>query len=99
MKHRDKLLKRIKSDTFLKNLNNEGVRYDTMVEIQSFVDKRVFNKITQQEMSLICNVSVATIKRFESLKIDSLELYLIYKVTLSELPNKVKRKIPNWVAI
>ncbi len=97
MSHRNKLLKRLKTDTFLKKINNESIRKDIIYTILSCVDKRVFNKITQNEMTKLCGVSLATIKRFESLKCESLELYLLYIHFLADLPNKKKIKIPNWV--
>jgi DNA-binding XRE family transcriptional regulator len=71
--------------------HNEGVRTDTLLdkihcdsselvkEINLMVECRKNLKITQEEMSWNCQVSISTIKRFESFKIDSLSLYMNYK--------------------
>tara|TARA_R110000744_G_scaffold374456_1_gene487257 strand:- start:95 stop:340 length:246 start_codon:yes stop_codon:yes gene_type:complete len=71
--------------------HNEGARTDTLLdkiycdssglvkEINLMVACRKNNKITQEEMSWNCKVSLSTIKRFESFKIDSLSLYVNYK--------------------
>lgn len=94
MNHRDKLIYRVKSDTFLIDVPDERIRFDTKVKILECVDKRVFNNITQKVMAQKCNVGVATIKRFESIKVDSLSLFLKYIAFLEHLPNKHKRKLP-----
>ena len=95
--HRNKLLKRLDCDTSFTLKLNEGIRKDTKLKILEFVDKRVFNKFTQKELAEICNVSLPTIKRFENLEVDSLSLFMNYKLLLEDLPNKKKLKVPKWV--
>ena len=95
--HTNKLIKRINSDTFLNKCLDKGISKDTKVLIQSFVDKRVFNNITQKQMSIDCNVSIITIKRFENLKVDSLSLFLNYQFILESLKNKTTLNKPDWV--
>lgn len=70
--HKDKLIKRVYTDTSLMSIIDKGVRFDTKLKIQECVDKRVFNKYTQQDIAIKCGVSLATIKRFENCKIVSL---------------------------
>ena len=67
------------------------------MKILELVDKRVFNKITQSYISKTFNVSIATVKRFENLEVDSLSLFMNYKFLLEDLPNKKKQKVPKWV--
>lgn len=97
MSHRDKLLKRLKKETFLCKQEKEGIFFDTKLKILECIDKRVFNKITQKDMASYCNVSLVTIKRFENLEVDKLSLYLKYRHFLEHLPNKKKRKVPSWI--
>ena len=97
MNHRDKLLKRLNNDTFLKSVIDKSVRKDSILNILECVDKRVFNKIPQSDMAEYCKVSVETIKRFENLKCDSLSLYLCYITYLKPLLNRKKKKTPSWV--
>ena len=95
--HRNKLLKRLNSDTSFKSIINESIKNDTKLKILELVDKRVFNKITQSYISKTFNVSIATVKRFENLEVDSLSLFMNYKFLLEDLPNKKKQKVPKWV--
>ena len=67
----------IKSDTFTDKLIEDGSYL--IQEINHLVKCRKELKITQEEMSWACKVSLPTIKRFESLKVDSLTLFLNYK--------------------
>lgn len=78
----NKLLKRIKNDTFVKSKQCESVKYETSISILQLVDARMSRNITQKQMSIRCKVSIATIKRFELLKCDSLLLYNSYKTSL-----------------
>ena len=71
--------------------HKQGVRTDTLLDkiycdsselvkdINLMVGRRKKWSITQEEMSWNCKVSLSTIKRFESFKIDSLSLYVNYK--------------------
>jgi|GEM_PF-4244134 len=95
--HKNKLIKRVYSDTSLMSIIDKSVGFDTKLKIQECVDKRVFNKYTQKDIADKCNVSLATIKRFENCKIDSLSLYLNYVFLLEGLPNKKSKRVPKWV--
>ena len=88
--HRNKLLKRLDCDTSFTLKINDGIRRDTKLKILELVDKRVFNKFTQEDLAKLCGVSLPTIKRFENLEVDSLSLFINYKLLLEDLPNKKK---------
>ena len=95
--HTHKLLERINSDTFLNMKCREGIIYDTRMIIVQCIETRRINKITQNDMAKRCGVSLATIKRFEALKVDSLSLFIKYRYILENLPAREKRNIPKWV--
>lgn len=97
MNQRDKLIVRLKSDTFYDQMLDESVRKDTKINILSCVDKRVFNGITQEDMAKSCNVSLSTIKRFENLQVNDLILYFNYQYLLQDLPNSKRKPVPRWV--
>ena len=95
--HRDKLIKRLNSDTYLSFIKTQSVKNDTSVNLLSLIDKRVFNGITQEQVSISYGCSLAKIKRFEAGKVDSLSLFLFYVHQFKHLKNKKTRKIPSWV--
>lgn len=94
--HNTKLLKRIKADTFINQINNKSVRKDTKNRILECFDKRVFNNISQITIAKQCNVSIATLKRFENLQVNDLVLYFNYIDLLEYLPNKIKTKYKHY---
>jgi len=97
MNHRDTLLSRLNSDTFLKFMDGLGVKNDTVLILLECIDKRVFNGFTQSDVSNFTGKSLATIKRFEKGKIDSLFLYQFYIDRFKELPNTKKKVVPEWL--
>lgn len=92
-----KLIKRLKDDTFLNIKVKEGIILDTRLNIVTCINNRRFNKITQIDMSKWCKVSIATIKRFEQLQVDSLSLYLKYMYLLYDLNGRKQQKPPNYL--
>ncbi len=97
MNHRHKLIKRLNSDSFLKLMDGLSSKHDTSLDILECIDKRVFNGFTQKDVSGFTGKSLATIKRFEQGKVDSLFLYKFYIDRFRELPNKQKKTVPKWV--
>lgn len=95
--HRDKLIRRLNSNTFLSFLDFGSVKYDTSVEILSLIDKRVFNGITQKFVAESLGISMSKVKRFEKGEVDSLRMYKFYVLMFDELPNKKIMQVPKWV--
>ena len=91
------LLKRLNNETLLTEIKDERFRFDTKVKILECVSKRMYNGITQEDVADMLDVSVSTIKRFESLKVDSLSLYMNYRKLFEDLQNKKSSKVPSWV--
>lgn len=67
------------------------------LKICELVYKRVFNGITQDQVSISTKVSIRSIQRFEAGKLDSLSLFMYYKNQFEHLPSRNKTKIPDWV--
>ena len=97
MNHRYTLINRLDSDTFLSFLDGLGVKLDTCLDLLECIDKRVFNGFTQKDVSSFTGKSLATIKRFEQGKVDSLFLYKFYIDRFKGLPNKKKKISHRWV--
>jgi len=97
MNHRDTLIKRLNSDTFLNFMDGLGIKCDTSLDLLECIDKRVFNGFTQKEVATFTGRSLATIKRFEQGKVDSLFLYMFYIDRFKALPNRKKALTPKWV--
>ena len=95
--HTNKLLKRYNNDTYIKSVKDKSIRLDAIKNILNCFDKRVYNKVTQEEIALYCGVSVQTIKRFENLEVDSLELYLNYINALNHFPNSRVEKSRKYI--
>jgi len=94
MNQTSEIFKRINADTIFDKHKQFSIGYDTKLEIAQLVHKRTVNRISQKQMSEMCEVGVATIKRFESYKVDSLVLFNDYKHFLSHLHSNKK---PNWI--
>ena len=71
---------KVKSDTFLDKVHCDSS--ELVKEINTMIVIRKKLKISQEDMSWNCKVSLSTIKRFESFKTDSLSLYMNYKAVL-----------------
>lgn len=69
--------KGVKTDTFIDKIYCDSS--ELIKEMNLIFECRKKSGITQEEMAWNCKVSLSTIKRFESLKIDSLSLYVNYK--------------------
>ena len=93
----DRVVKRINNDTLCKFIKCSSIKKDTSLRIAEYIYKRVFNGVTQEEVSISTGKSIATIKRFEAGKCDSLYLFMYYKTQFENLPNKEKVKIPKWI--
>ena len=92
MNHNDKLLNRLNNQTSFSKIICDGLKFQTKVDILGWVDKRVFNNISQISVAKTCGVGISKIKAFEQLKVSDLELYQNYKYLFDELPNKTRRK-------
>jgi DNA-binding XRE family transcriptional regulator len=67
----------IKTHTIADKLR--GDRSVLILEINGMIEMRGKWKITQEVVAQNCGVSLATVKRFEAFKVDSLSLYWNYK--------------------
>lgn len=68
---------RIKTDTIADKLYGDGSKL--ILEINNMVTMRKKWRMTQEYVAQQLGVSISTIKRFESLKVDSLSIFFNYK--------------------
>lgn len=67
----------ITSDLFVRCLEGLNISYDMSIKLQSAIDYRRRN-FTQEQVAYATGKGIATIRRFESGKVDSLFLYAFY---------------------
>ncbi|TNE74964.1 XRE family transcriptional regulator [bacterium] len=70
--------KGITNDLFIDCLEGLSIGFDTSSKLKHSIENRKQSKITQEEVSVLTGRSIATIKRFESGKVDSLFLFCYY---------------------
>ena len=69
--------KHITDDLFIECLEGLDISYDMSLNLKCAVEKRRYT-MTQDQVSYKTGRSIATIRRFESGKVDSLFLYAFY---------------------
>lgn len=77
--------KSINNDFFIHHLEGLSISFETSRKLKGAIDNRKKSKVTQEDVSKLTGRSIATIKRFESGKVDSLFLYRYYLETFETL--------------
>lgn len=70
----NKYIKRLLSDTFLEEVDNESLKSELLKTIYEAVEYRIENNITQKQFSKIKGLNLSTLKRIEHGKCYDLKL-------------------------